>query len=503
MIRLAIAAACIGSILATGADAFDLRYGTKGLPISYGNPFMANGSPSNYTWAAMFDGLTQMDADGHLGPALAVSWEVVNPTTWRFRLRPGVKFSNGESFTADAVVATVSWLKTPEGLRSVIGGEIRDVTGAVRESEHSVLIMTARPDAILPRRLSAVSIVAPEAWARLGPEGFSRAPATTGSFMISEWSGNTGRVILQAFTGSWRPPKASRLIIINMPDNPARVQALMSGQIDIAGNIGVDDLEVIEAAGGLVVQTPAWSVQSLAFKLEPQRNSPLNDLRVRRALNLAVDKVAIVEGLFRGRMSPAGQPAARGTMGHDPDIAPYPFDRAQAKALMVEAGYPNGFDLKLEVMVDRTPGDAAVFQTVADQLAEIGVKVELRQITFATWLSQYLTGTWAAETDGFVLGWNAAPYNDVQRPMEVYSCLKPNPFYCNREITDNLIAAGEEMDLIKRESLLKTLGRAYRDDVPAIFLTETFDLFGVSARVQGLEIRNRVPAYHDISLAPR
>ena len=87
--------------------------------------------------------------------------------------------------------------------------------------------------------------------------------------------------------------------------------------------------------------------------------------------------------------------------------------------------------------------------------------------------------------------------------MEVYSCLKPNPFYCNREITDNLIAAGEEMDLTKRESLLKALGRAYRDDVPSIFLTETFDLFGVSARVQGLEIRNRVPAYQDISLAPR
>ena len=500
MIRSGILAFLLAVVGASHAAAFDLRYGTKGLPISHGNPFMANGSPGMFTWMAMFDGLTQLDAEGRLSPALALSWEVVAPTRWRFRLRPGVVFSNGEPFNADAVVATLAWLKTPDGARSVIGSEIRDVKGAVREDDLTVLIDTLRPDAILPRRMSAVSMVAPKAWAELGAEGFAKNPATTGSFSIKDWSGNTGRLTLTAFDQSWRPAKASRLIIVNMPDNPARVQALLSGQIDIAGNIGVDDIDTIEAAGGAVTSTPAFSVQSLAFKVEPERQTPLRDVRVRRALNYAVDKTAIVDGLFRGRMRTAGQPAARETVGHDPALSAYPFDPNKARALLAEAGYAKGFAMTLEVMVDRTPGDAAVFQTVADQLAEIGVAIKLRQVTFSTWLSRYLAGDWSADTDGFVLGWNAAPYNDVQRPMEVYSCLKANPFYCNRTITDQLIAAGEEMDLEKRETKLRALAGAYRDDAPAIFLTETFDLFGASNRVQGLTIRNRVPIYEAVTL---
>lgn len=500
MIRAALAGLLIAAGAARDAASFDIRYGTKGLPVSHGNPYMANGSPSMFTWMAMFDGLTQLDVEGRLSPALALSWDVVSPTRWQFKLRPGVVFSNGEPFTADAVVATIAWLKTPEGSRTVIGGEIRAVASATREDDLTVLIDTDRPDAILPRRLSAVSIVAPKAWAELGPDAFARNPATTGSFMINDWSGNVGRLTLKAFAKSWRPPKAERLIVVNMPDNPARVQALLSGQIDIAGNVGVDDIDMIETAGGAVTITPSWSVQSLAFRLEPGRKTPLADVRVRRALNLAVDKDAIVNGLFRGQMRAAGQPAAVGTTGHDPTVTPYPFDAVKAKELLAEAGYPNGFPLTLEVMVDRTPGDAAVFQTVADQLGAIGVKVTLRQITFATWYSRYLSGEWGPETDGFVLGWNAAPYNDVQRPMEVYSCLKPNPFYCNRDITDLLVAAGEEINLETRETMLRELAGAYRDDAPAIFLTETFDLFGVSRRVQGLAIRNRVPVYEAITI---
>jgi peptide/nickel transport system substrate-binding protein len=228
--------------------------------------------------------------------------------------------------------------------------------------------------------------------------------------------------------------------------------------------------------------------------------TPLRDVRVRRALNHAVDKDAIIQGLFRGRTRASGQPAARGTTGHDSAIPPYPFDQAKARALLAEAGHAAGFKLRLEIMVDRTPGDAAVFQTVADQLAAIGVRVELRQMTFPTWLSSYLSGNWPADSDGFVLGWNAAPYNDVARPMEVYSCLKPTPFYCDRAITAQLVAAGEEMNLERRETLLKALSRTYRDDAPALFLNETVDLFGVSAKVAGLEIRNRAPAYHLITL---
>lgn len=490
------------TMFASGVGAFDLRYGTKGLPVSYGNPYVASGSPSVYTWSAMFDGLAAMDVNGEIEPALALSWELVNPTTWRFHLRHNVEFSNGEPFTADAVVTTIAWLKTSDGARTVIGAEVRNVTGARKEDDHTVLITTNRPDAILPRRMTGVPIIAAKAWTEMGPEEYSHAPATTGSFMIKDWSGNTGRLILAAFPKSWRPPKAARLILVNMPDNPARVQALLSNQIDIAGNVGFDDIDTIEAAGGVVFSATGWSVQALAFRTEPDRKTPVRDVRFRQALNYAIDKKAIVDTLFRGRVRVASQPAGVGTTGHDPTVEPYPYDPAKARALLAEAGYGNGVTLTFAVMIDRTPGDAAIYQTVARQLADVGVKLNLRQVTLPTWMQNYLAGKWPDDIDGFVLGWNAAPYNDVARPMEIYSCLSPSPvpIFCDRGMSNRLAAASEELDSAKREARLKALGREYRDAAPAIFLTETLDLFGVSQKVQGFEVRNRAPAYHKITL---
>lgn len=488
------------SISATALNAAELRYGSKGLPVSAGNPYMATGSPSNYVWAAMFDALTQIDAEGQLQPALAESWELVDPLTWRFKLKPGINFSNGEPFNADAVTTAITWLKTPEGKRSVIGNEVRDILKAERVDDLTVLVRTERPDAILPRRMAAVLLGAPKAWTKLGPEGFAKTPATTGSFIVKDWGEGTGRVVLEAFKDSWRAPIVERLVILNLPDNPARLQAFQSEQIDIAGNINVDDIDTVDNFGGQVVSGTAASVMAIGFNVAPGRVTPLTDVRVRQALNYAIDKDALNEALLRGLTSVSGQPAAKGVMGYDPTIQPYPYDPAKAKELLKAAGYAKGFPLKVEVIVDRSPGDAAVFQAVADMLSQIGVKTELRTITFPTWLTKYLTGTWDKDTDAFTLSWNAGTYYDVARPMDIYSCSKPNPIFCDETLTKQLVIAGEEMDLTKRENLLKTLGKAYHDAAPSLFLLDAKDFFAVRPGVEGVEIVNRVPAYHKIKI---
>jgi len=502
--RLIASIACAAGmalVVAQAASSAELRYGSKGVPVSFGNPYMANGSPSNYVWAAMFDALTQIDAQGNLQPALALSWENVAPTAWRFKLRPNVTFSNGEPFTADAVVTAIAWLKTPEGRRSVIGNEIRDVRAAEKVDDLTVLIRTERPDAILPRRISAVLLGAPKAWTKLGADGFAKTPATTGSYAVKDWGESTGRVLLEKFPGSWRPAAVDKLTIINLPDNAARMQALQSKQIDIAGNVNIDDFETVQAFGGRIASGSAASVMSIAFRVSDGSLAALKDVRVRQALNYAVDKDALSTALMRGLTLTAGQPAARGVVGYDPSITPYPYDPAKAKALLKQAGYEKGFAMKVAVIVDRTPGDAAVYQTVADMLGQIGVKMELRTVPFPTWLSKYLTGTWEKEIDAFSLSWTAGPYNDVARPMEIYSCLKNAPFYCDQPLTQRLVAVGEMMDLTKREAMLKDLGRAYRDAAPSLFLLDLNDFFAVRDGVDNVNIVNRVPEYHKITIS--
>ena len=481
------------------AGAVDLRMGSKGLPAVLGNPYTGNGSPGSFLWSAMFDGLTALDKNGAISPALATSWKLVTPTSWQFTLRKGVSFSNGEPFNANAVLATLAWLRTPEGARMVIGPEIRSVIGAEALDDYTVVIRTAKPDPILPARLSGVMIVAPGAWADLGPEGFSQTPIGTGSFAVKDW-GRGARVTLEAFTDSWRKPKVDRLIIINLPEDTSRVQALLSGQVDIAGNIGVDNVDALEAAGMHTAVGPAMAVTAMAFKTEGARNPALKDVRVRQALNHAIDRDALNKSLLRGLAPPAGQPASRGVNGYNPDVAAYPYDPAKAKALLAEAGYGDGFPMRFDVMVDRFPADRAIYQTVVQSLAKIGVQLELHTVTVAAWLEDYNTGGWDKETDGFLLSTNSAPYNDVARPMEIYSCLRPSAFFCDKALTDKLVAANEQMDADKRAAQLNELAKLYHDAAPMIYLNDQFDLFGVSQRLEGFALINRVPAYDKISI---
>lgn len=256
---------------AARADDNVLRYATKGLPINYGNPYRANGTPSNFIWLGIFDALTRLDPDGNLVPALATSWENIDPNTWQFQLRQGVTFSNGEPFTSAAVVDAIMWLKTDEGRRSIIGNEVRSITSAETVDDYTVLIRTDPPDAILPNRLNAMFVVAPKAWAELGPDAYAKDPAGTGSFVVSDWGDTSGVAELTARPESWRPPYVDGVRMTNLPDNAARIQALLAGQIDIAGNINIDDIELVERLGFKTVNAPIFGVMSMAFRLEEGR----------------------------------------------------------------------------------------------------------------------------------------------------------------------------------------------------------------------------------------
>lgn len=497
-VALALLAGTIGASAET-----ELRYGTKGLPISYGNPYKANGTPSNFVWLGIFDALTRLDPDGNLVPALATSWENIDPNTWSFTLRRGVTFSNGAPFTADDVAGAIDWLNTVEGRRSIIGNEVRGVTGAEVVDDHTILIRTDPPDAILPSRLNAMFIIESDAWSELGPDAYAKDPPGTGSFTVTDWGDRSGVVRMEARRDSWRPPHVDRIRMPNLPDSAARIQALMAGQIDIAGNINIDDIELVESMGFKTVSAPIFGVMSMAFRLEEGRDTPLRDVRVRQALNYAVDKQTIAAALLLGMTIPGGQPAGTKTFGHNPEIEPYPYDPDKARALLAEAGYPDGFDLTFAVMVERVPGDSAIYQTVANYLAQVGVRLELQSVTFPTWISNYLPGSWNDNIDGFTLSWNALPYNDVLRPMEYFSCLKAVPFFCDEGLTQKVIATAGTMNSLDRQARLFDLAQEFHTRAPSLFLIEMFDLFAYAPHVSGVEVANKAMVYEKIRINPR
>lgn len=474
-----------------------LRVGVPALPASWGDPYRAEGGPPAHTWSALFDGLTRLDEVGEVQPALAERWTSFDGKTWVFTLRDGVRFSNGAPVDASAAAATFEWLRSPAGQTTIIGTRMRDIA-AIQAPDALTLVLTLKtPDPVLPRRLASTMIVEPESWRRLGPAGFAKAPIGSGPFRLDRFDERGRRAILSANLRSWRPPLVSGLEIIELTDESVRNQALISGHIDL-GRVGLDELELLKARGLTVVTPPSMQVMAIALITEG-RATPLDDVRVRRALNHAVDKATISRMLLAGHGAPSGQPASRGTPGHDPSIAPYAYDPQRAIALLKEAGHGSGFDLAIQGVVGALPADAAIYQAVAAYLNAIGVRAEFRPAPYATMVSRNQSGRWEG-IDAFANPWTAAPYNDLRKPLETYSCIKPRPFFCDQSLSDALSVSSELMDVEQRTAALQRLSRAYHDAAPSIFLAEQIDVFGHSSRVRGLVIANRVPVYEKIVL---
>ncbi|MFZ4109227.1 MAG: ABC transporter substrate-binding protein, partial [Polymorphobacter sp.] len=300
--------------------------------------------------------------------------------------------------------------------------------------------------------------------------------------------------------GGSRAAGVQRLELIELADEGVRQQALISGDIDIA-RVGIDEIAYLRARGLRLVRSPSMQVMSLAFAIEGRKPGPLADLRVRQALNMAVDRDTLARTLLQGLAAPASQPGALGTLGHDTTLPSIAYDPGGARALLAAAGYPNGFALRADVVVGSLPADALIYQAMARYLADIGVRMELRAIPFPVFLRRYLSNDWG-DADAFGLSWNAAPYNDIQRPLENFSCLKkPQPFFCDKALAAAIRAAGSETDLDRRLIMLKALAASHQRAAPSLFLVEQIDLLGVSPRISGpVPVANRVPVYEALRL---
>lgn len=482
--RLWLAAALGVAWCTCSASAEPLRIAVDILPPSLGNPYRTSLPPTIWTNAAMFDALTRFDEAGTVQPSLAVSWEKIDSLNWRFKLRSGVTFHNGEPFTSDAVVTAISYITSDDANREGLKREIGILKAARAIDAMTVEITTTEPAPQLPRYMTGLLLGEPKAWRSLGRDEFARRPVGTGPFQMSDMSNNVWK--LSAAKNAWRPTKLEGLEVIALPEASTRTSGILAGRLHIAMSLSPDNLQVLEGAGhkGITGVDPAiFGISFILFK-----KGPLQDVRVRRALNMAVNRQRIIDALLGGATVMTGQPAARSVLGYDASIAPYPYDPTAAKKLLHEAGYEKGFSFVMDAATGIDANDAAIYQQVQSDLRDIGVSMEIRTMP----AMQYYNALRATEFSGeaFPVDWQSWPTLDVTRSVLAHSCQRMLPWYCDSTITSTMVDARTEFDDAKALALRHQLAQHYHDQAPALFMYESPTFVGLSSRVKNYKLIN-------------
>jgi peptide/nickel transport system substrate-binding protein len=350
----------------------------------------------------IYEGLVNRDKQFKLEPSLATAWQMVNPTTWRFTLRAGVSFHDGTPFTADDAVFSIE-----RGLQktSQRANQMRGITGARKVDAQTIEVTSSTPDAVLPEKLWLVGMMS-KAWAEkhrvTAPQDYNAKQEThavrhangTGPFVLQRYEADV-RTVLKANPQWWgrsSPELAARFGGGNVGEvhytviqsDATRLAALQSGQVDFVIDPPFQDVARLKREGQWkVVETPDIGTQYLAFDQHraelpgvPGRN-PFKDIRVRRAVQLAIDTELIARQVFRGDATPTASPVSPLVDGYVAELAPrVPPDPAGARALLEEAGYKDGFAVTLDCV--NVAYRAAACQAIAAMLDRVGIKVSFQ-----------------------------------------------------------------------------------------------------------------------------
>lgn len=470
-----------------------LRVAVQSLPAALGNVHRSTSSSELYSWSAMFDPLTMVGSDAVVRPWLFERWEAVTPTTWHFYLRPDVTFHNGEPFNADAVINSLTYLTSDAGQREALSRLVGSVSGVRALDPLTVEITTHYPNLMLPAELGIIRVVAPKHWQALGPEAFAREPVGTGAYKVDRW--RPGKVELSAFRASWHKPGFDKLELLQLGDPTSRTQAILAGTVDIALVIGPDEVDTLAAMGHSHHVSRGAGAMGVAWL--PDKGGPIADTRVRQALNYAVNRDAYISALLKNGTTPATQSTPANAIGWDPDLPAWPYDPAKAKALLEEAGYGNGFSLVVELAVGGAAADSAIYQTIAQDLAKVGVSFEVRSITIPDMITKFTFGDW--EGQGFNMDFNTKPSLDALRPFA--ACLIRDLWHCRPDLAEKTREAQSSWDPDRRLKLVRELLKAHHDDPPMLYLHNTIMFDGLSNRVAGYDPVNLIVNYHDLTLA--
>lgn len=457
-------------------------------------PWNGGGGRSPYL-ATIYEYLLYSDPKtGEAKPGLATKWEMSpDGKTFTFWLRQGVQFNEGwGELTAEDVKYTIERLIDPKS-QAGPAGVLRKLIAKVEAAEpYKVVISLNSPYPELVRGYltdaNQVVIASKKYVASVGDEKANAHPIGSGPFVLAEEHKKGGPIKLKVIDGvekHWRVvPEFKTITFLGIPEEATRVAMLKTGEVDLAP-ISYDSIETVKAAGLKIVSIPTnWSPIIRLGGLvttDPKRhnpNAPWANVKVRQALNYAVDKEAIAKNIFKGEAVPAGS--------GDPvppflDLEPYPYDPQKAKQLLAEAGYPNGFQITLKTFAT-TPG--AELPTIGEAVAlywkAIGLDVKIVPTDWGTVRGEWTGGkatdyVWTHR--GMAFGEPLSALDAEYKPDQAFAS------YVTKESAEMLAKTASELDAKKREQLAREFGKQMRDEAAGVFLVYANEPYGASKKV--------------------
>ena len=497
-----VVALAVAGAFASSVAAKELRVGVASEPSS-ADPHFHNAGPNNQLRRNVFESLVGTDDRQRTHPELALSWRATSPTSWEFKLRKDVKFSDGSTFDAYDVIYTVCRIPGVKDSPSLFTTYTKAVERFEVPDPHTLIAHTKTPYPLLPVEFSTWGVISAKANKVDGKSiVFSKAgcgnityPATV-DFNEGKAAIGTGPYLLESFRRGegvrlkrnpkyWGDaPEWDTVVMKPLTSDGPRVAALFAGDIDLIENPPLQDLARIKADKKLKVeQSISNRVIYIHLTSGPDSHksimgtdnkNPLKDIRVREALSIAINRDAIVSRVMGGVAIVAGELLPAGMFGAHPDgqMKPPAFNADRAKKLLAEAGYPNGFTLTLGTPNDRYINDAEVAQAVAQMWSRIGVKTNIDAMTASTFFSRRNKVDFPA----YLAGWGSGT-GEMSSPLKALLATADkskgfggtNPTgYSNKALDESLTKALATVDDKEREELLRQTSRIGMKDFAII-----------------------------------
>lgn len=481
MKRLAVIASLV-ALLALPSLAMakaDLVIATDAPPKSM-NP-QAYSSDANYSYMSnFFDGLLQRK-DGKLAPALATAWERIDALTWKFTLRKGVKFSNGNDFNAEDVKFTFERMKDPKYSRFLnFGNAIADIE---TPDAYTVIFKTVKPVPWFAETMHQNFIVDKESSLTRDDGDYNTRPIGTGAYIFDEWVKGS-YVRMHANPNYWEgEPKYKTVEIRPIVEEATRFAALAGHQVDIVNGVPLTLADRISKMPNVeMIQRPARRCIYLTVSNKP--GTPFADKRVRQALAYAINEDEIIDKVMQGKATKASQIPDKPTVGYNADIKRIEYNPEKAKQLLAEAGYADGFEIAIAGPNDRYINDEKIAEAVAKYMAKIGLKVKLDVKPKSIFFDE----TAEFKHPFYLIGWFDGSYDfgrsaekllhtwDKEKGMGAYN----GAVYSNPAIDDLIIKSSSIVDSAERDKALQKINAMAMEDVAWIPLHYQQDLYAVA-----------------------